>query len=255
MKINPIAVFTALALAAAGAFGYMTLQLPERPADKAAVKIVSVGKPAAALAELKKPAEQKIVSAVSNTVEIKVAPKPPAIPTAIPTAVIAPSFDTVRVETSGDAVIAGHAAAGTEVLAKLNGAVVATAKTAADGSFVMIPAKPLSPGAGTLSLETNAAGAKQISETTVAVAIVAPVQPAKIPAAPPAAVAMTPPPPPQVNRIIVQPGNNLWTLSRQLYGAGKQYTVIYEANKNQIRNPQLIYPGQIITAPNAEKTP
>ena len=54
-----------------------------------------------------------------------------------------PSFDTVRVETNGEAVIAGRAAPGTDVVAKLNGAVVATAKASPDGSFVMIPEKAL----------------------------------------------------------------------------------------------------------------
>jgi nucleoid-associated protein YgaU len=54
---------------------------------------------------------------------------------------------------------------------------------------------------------------------------------------------------PQPKRITIQPGNSLWKISREIYGAGKSYTVIYEANKDQIRNPRLIYPGQIITAP------
>jgi nucleoid-associated protein YgaU len=40
-------------------------------------------------------------------------------------------------------------------------------------------------------------------------------------------------------------------LSRVIYGRGKQYTVIYQANKDQIRNPRRIYPGQIFAIPNA----
>ncbi|MFO0991992.1 MAG: Ig-like domain-containing protein [Hyphomicrobiales bacterium] len=52
-------------------------------------------------------------------------------------------------------------------------------------------------------------------------------------------------------RIIIQPGNNLWKLSRVIYGKGISYTVIYEANKGQIRDPDLIYPGQIFATPNA----
>jgi nucleoid-associated protein YgaU len=50
-------------------------------------------------------------------------------------------------------------------------------------------------------------------------------------------------------KIIVQPGNNLWRIARKIYGTGFRYTVIYEANKDQIRNPDLIYPGQIFAAP------
>ena len=36
-----------------------------------------------------------------------------------------------------------------------------------------------------------------------------------------------------------------------IYGRGVHYTVIYEANKDQIRDPDLIYPGQIFAIPNA----
>jgi hypothetical protein len=50
-------------------------------------------------------------------------------------------------------------------------------------------------------------------------------------------------------RVVVQPGNNLWRLARAAYGRGVQYTVIYEANRDQIRNPRLIFPGQVFTVP------
>ena len=39
-------------------------------------------------------------------------------------------------------------------------------------------------------------------------------------------------------QVVIQPGNNLWKLSRQIYGKGIMYTVIYEANKDQIRRPE-----------------
>jgi nucleoid-associated protein YgaU len=59
-----------------------------------------------------------------------------------------------------------------------------------------------------------------------------------------------PVPKPKSGRIIIQPGNNLWKLSRVIYGKGTQYTVIYEANRDLIRNADLIYPGQIFRTPN-----
>jgi nucleoid-associated protein YgaU len=49
--------------------------------------------------------------------------------------------------------------------------------------------------------------------------------------------------------VIVQPGNSLWRIARGTLGAGVQYTVIYEANADQIRDPDLIYPGQIFAVP------
>ena len=47
----------------------------------------------------------------------------------------------------------------------------------------------------------------------------------------------------------MQPGNNLWTIARGRYGAGGEYTRIYTANRDLIRNPDLIYPGQIFRMP------
>lgn len=51
--------------------------------------------------------------------------------------------------------------------------------------------------------------------------------------------------------IVIQPGNNLWNISRVIYGQGEQYTVIYQANTDQIRDPDLIFPGQIFKTPGA----
>lgn len=49
--------------------------------------------------------------------------------------------------------------------------------------------------------------------------------------------------------IIVQPGNNLWQIARRLYGVGYHYTLIFGLNKDQIRDPDLIYPEQKFTLP------
>lgn len=52
--------------------------------------------------------------------------------------------------------------------------------------------------------------------------------------------------------VIVQPGNNLWTIAEGRYGEGFRYTTIFEANKEQIRDPDLIYPGQVFELPEGE---
>ncbi len=45
-------------------------------------------------------------------------------------------------------------------------------------------------------------------------------------------------------------GDCLWTIAKRFYGDGKKYKYIYETNKNIIGdNPNLIYPGQILTIP------
>jgi hypothetical protein len=50
-------------------------------------------------------------------------------------------------------------------------------------------------------------------------------------------------------RLIVQPGYSLWRIARRVYGRGPRYTVIYAANREQIRDPNRIYPGQLFAVP------
>lgn len=50
-------------------------------------------------------------------------------------------------------------------------------------------------------------------------------------------------------RLIVQRGDSLWRISRRIYGDGLRFTIIYQANDGQIRDPDLIYPGQIFALP------
>ena len=52
-------------------------------------------------------------------------------------------------------------------------------------------------------------------------------------------------------QVVVQPGQNLWRLARRAYGAGIRYTVIFLANRGQIRDARLIYPGQVFAVPDA----
>jgi len=47
----------------------------------------------------------------------------------------------------------------------------------------------------------------------------------------------------------IRAGQNLWTIARGTYGAGMRYLVIFQANRQQIRDPNLIYPGQVFTLP------
>ena len=49
--------------------------------------------------------------------------------------------------------------------------------------------------------------------------------------------------------IIVQPGNSLWRLARRVYGSGYRYTTIFTANQDQIKDPNMIFPGQVFAVP------
>ena len=51
------------------------------------------------------------------------------------------------------------------------------------------------------------------------------------------------------HRLVVRKGDNLWNIAREVYGRGVRFSVIYEANTGQIRDPDLIYPGQVFAVP------
>ena len=48
----------------------------------------------------------------------------------------------------------------------------------------------------------------------------------------------------------VQPGATLWAIAKESYGAGIEYHKVFEANKERIRDPDLIYPGQVFEIPD-----
>jgi nucleoid-associated protein YgaU len=54
---------------------------------------------------------------------------------------------------------------------------------------------------------------------------------------------------PKIATTVVSRGDSLWRISRVTYGAGMRYAVVYKANHDQIRNPNRIYPGQILVLP------
>ncbi|MEY8838450.1 LysM peptidoglycan-binding domain-containing protein, partial [Cribrihabitans sp. XS_ASV171] len=54
---------------------------------------------------------------------------------------------------------------------------------------------------------------------------------------------------PPIQAVTVQHGDTLWAISRERYGEGILYVKVFEANRDDIRDPDLIYPGQIFTLP------
>jgi nucleoid-associated protein YgaU len=54
----------------------------------------------------------------------------------------------------------------------------------------------------------------------------------------------------QISTATVTRGDSLWKISSKLLGNGARYTIIYEANARQIRNPNLIYSGQVFVIPS-----
>lgn len=54
---------------------------------------------------------------------------------------------------------------------------------------------------------------------------------------------------PQTKTYTVKKGNTLWGIAKKYYGNGAKYPTIYNANKGKIKNPNLIYVGQVFTIP------
>jgi nucleoid-associated protein YgaU len=50
--------------------------------------------------------------------------------------------------------------------------------------------------------------------------------------------------------IVVTRGDTLWRIAENMLGAGPRYIVIYEANAERIRDPNLIFPGQVLSVPS-----
>jgi nucleoid-associated protein YgaU len=54
---------------------------------------------------------------------------------------------------------------------------------------------------------------------------------------------------PRMATAVVSRGDSLWHISRATYGTGMRYAVVYKANRDQIRDPNRIYPGQVFILP------
>ena len=143
------------------------------------------------------------------------------------------SIDVVDYDEAGQLIVSGRSAPDSDVRLYLDNQYVGTARTEADGSFEVQPADPVEPGVYALRVdEVSPAGSVTARAET-------PFQRSD-------AVSAAPP---GYRQVVVQPGNSLWRLARRVYGEGIQYTVIYQANNQQIRNPDLIYPGQVFNVP------
>ncbi len=49
----------------------------------------------------------------------------------------------------------------------------------------------------------------------------------------------------------VESGDSLWKISEKQMGSGNEWSQIYDANRNTVKNPRLIRPGQVLSIPEA----
>jgi nucleoid-associated protein YgaU len=144
------------------------------------------------------------------------------------------SLDAIDYDDDGKVIISGSAPDGAAVRAYLDNRPIGTAVASAERTWRLVPERAVAAGDYKLRLDHlgpdgHVLARLEVPFTRVEARLARRFSPG--------------------DRIVVQPGNNLWNIARHTYGRGILYSVIYERNSDQIRDPDLIYPGQIFSLP------
>ena len=142
------------------------------------------------------------------------------------------ALSTLDYDERGHVTITGQAAPGAVVRGYINDNMVAEGSAGADGRWKLTPVDPVEPGKHKLRLDRLAKDGKPVARLEL-----------------PLERAVMPPGTGGGRRLYVVRGDNLWNIARAHYGDGFRYTVIHGANKDQIGDPHLIYPGQVFSLP------
>ena len=155
------------------------------------------------------------------------------------------ALDTIGYSDSGDAELTGRVQDGSAVRLYLDNRLVADLVPAADGNW-RGEVEDIDPGVYTLRVDEVA------SDGTVISRIETPFKKESVEVLRAAGVVEadeiseeTPP----IRSVTVQKGDTLWAISRERFGKGILYVKVFEANRDSIRDPDLIYPGQVFTIP------
>ncbi|MGE0116994.1 MAG: LysM peptidoglycan-binding domain-containing protein [Dongiaceae bacterium] len=143
-------------------------------------------------------------------------------------------LDVVDYDEKGAVVIGGRGTPGADVRVYLDNKPVGTATVEPGGRWQLTPSEPVAPRLHTMRIDQIGRDGR-VTERVESPFLRA--ERVELPAD---------------QAFIVQPGNSLWRIARRTYGEGLRYTVIYEANRTQIRDPDLIYPGQVFALPQTQ---
>ncbi|KFE36964.1 LysM peptidoglycan-binding domain-containing protein [Thioclava atlantica] len=140
---------------------------------------------------------------------------------------------------------------GSQLAAYLDDTLVAEAKAGADGRWALdLPG--LTPGAHKLRIDAHDGEGKVIARAETdfdqpdQIVVASSGDPAKSEAD---AVQAAGGDGNAVKVVQIVKGNTLWAIAREVYGEGILYVRVFDANRDQIRDPDLIYPGQVFTIP------
>lgn len=145
------------------------------------------------------------------------------------------SLEVIDYDDQGRVSLSGRARAGKEVRIYLDNDLIATARPDPDrgGIWVVTPEGRIPEGKATLRVDLVDEGGKVLARLETPFSRAA--SPMMLPEG--------------QTYVVIQPGDYLWRIARATYGQGIRYTTIFEANRDQIRNPDLIYPGQVFVLP------
>ncbi|WP_119167845.1 LysM peptidoglycan-binding domain-containing protein [Algihabitans albus] len=148
-------------------------------------------------------------------------------------------LEAIDYDAAGRLVISGQGLPGDGIVVYLDNTALSEARIDSDGRWRVTPSQPVAPGLYTLRIDQlNGEGA--VTARVESPFARAAFETANLPA--------------DERFVVIQPGNNLWTIASRTYGEGPRYTVIFDANADQIRDPDLIYPGQIFVLPSPDSS-
>lgn len=142
------------------------------------------------------------------------------------------AVDTIDYDEQGRLNLSGRGKAEALIRIYLDNKIVGGARIDVNGGWRMQPSEPVAAGLYTLRADQIDSAGKVTARISLPFARAEP--PGDMPPEP---------------FVIVQPGNSLWRMARRTYGSGFNFTTIYEANKDQIKDPDLIFPGQVLALP------
>ncbi len=168
--------------------------------------------------------------------------QPPTV-TDVPPKQIA--LDTIGYSDTGDVELTGRAQDGSAVRLYLDNRLIADLPPAPDGQW-RGEVEGIDPGVYTLRVDEVAPDGTVVSRLETPFKR-EPVEVLR--AAEETEQGETPSETPPIRSVTVQQGDTLWAISRERFGDGILYVRLFEANRDSIRDPDLIYPGQIFTIP------
>jgi len=148
------------------------------------------------------------------------------------------SLHLVEYDQEGDVRFGGQAPPGAPVRVYVDNQPVGDALADSKGQWILKPNEPIAPGKHAVRVDELKPDGKVVARMEL------PFQREQI----------VPPHQLKPGQVVVQPGESLWKLAYRAYGSGARYGVIYRANRKYIRDPNRIYPGQVLTVPPLSAT-